>query len=50
LDIEERLLKREALKTFNNILKRIENHPFFAVDVEIEVIEPDNNYGNENKE
>lgn len=50
LDIEEKLLKREALQTYNNILKRIENHPFFAVDVEIEIIEPDNNYDNENKE
>ena len=50
LDIEEKLLKREALQTYNNILKRIENHPFFAVYVEIEIIEPDNNYDNENKE
>lgn len=36
LDIEEKLLRRDALKTYNNILKRIENHPFFAVDVEID--------------
>jgi hypothetical protein len=50
LDIEEKLLKREALQTYNNVLKRIENHPFFAVDVEIEIIEPDSNYDNENKE
>lgn len=50
LDIEEKLLKREALQTFNNILKRIENHPFFAVDVEIEMIEPDYNNDNKKKE
>lgn len=50
LDIEEKLLKREALQTYNNILKRIESHPFFAVDVEIEMIEPDYNNDNEKKE
>ena len=50
LDIEEKLLKREALQAYNNILKRIENHPFFAVDVEIEIMEPDNNVDYENKE
>lgn len=49
LDIEEKLLKREALQTYYNILKRIENHPFFAVDVEIEIDEPDNNTDNEKK-
>jgi hypothetical protein len=50
LDIEKKLLKREALQTYNNILKRIENHPFFAVDVEIEMVEPDNYDDNEKKE
>jgi hypothetical protein len=50
LDIEEKLLKREALQTYNNILKRIENHPFFAVDLEIEMVEPDNYDDNEKKE
>jgi hypothetical protein len=50
LGIEEKLLRREAFQAYNNVLKRIENHPFFAVDVEIEMIEPDNYDDNEKKE
>jgi hypothetical protein len=35
LDLEERLIRRDALNTWNNILKRLSEKPFIADNIEI---------------
>ncbi|MBZ0328268.1 MAG: hypothetical protein K8F54_11725 [Altibacter sp.] len=41
LDLEERLIKRDALDTWNNILKRISKKPFIADNIEITFLNRD---------